>query len=481
MGYPANTYSLFYAAFADPSKRYRERFEKAFERFRLFAFVIHDPAASPDLERLLVEEFEDLDAISGPHVLFFSVVQPHPETIRHIEGRPYAKVLSEIGLQGARAPIEIEDRSLAACILSDSLGLDEALLPVIVVCRELGKGDYLFVPTSGDDFQSDLANLQVKAIEIMKVEQELQRRITGVELLSVFGIQPNDEPRWKRLIGEAMYDGLGLVIATERNQFGPSNLLDVHLNELVNRLESKLKFLRSIAQEYTEIPESLSNDINRVLLLLGHIAASQRDPISQSELRVPTGLEPVSAQRLISAPHIANVIVASARLPAEQDLSPAVISLCKAIETEVGLSITEWIRERLEIPMPKYFNMFAPAKTAVLETGRNYNVDLNREWKGVLRKLDLGTAYHTAITARNTFGWPEALNNGRGEQLLPAWDSLLDLRNDAAHERRVDAHMWENLVSTWNEKWVDLGLTDALTSLKATLRGDLVQPRTEGA
>jgi hypothetical protein len=50
------------------------------------------------------------------------------------------------------------------------------------------------------------------------------------------------------------------------------------------------------------------------------------------------------------------------------------------------------------------------------------------------------------------------------------------LRNDAAHDRVVYVDAWQTVVSTWNDAWVGQGLLDSLTKLKATLRGDLVQP-----
>jgi hypothetical protein len=64
-----------------------EAARRAVGQFKLFAFVIHDPERHANFHRALARQFDRLDFITGKKLLFFALVDPPAEWVRHARQR----------------------------------------------------------------------------------------------------------------------------------------------------------------------------------------------------------------------------------------------------------------------------------------------------------------------------------------------------------------------------------------------------------
>ncbi|HVQ37618.1 MAG TPA: hypothetical protein VMS31_08795, partial [Pyrinomonadaceae bacterium] len=127
MGMPISTYTVLRGlATGDLDSYERNAARKALASFRLFAFIIHDPDAHPDFDRFLSHNFDEFDYITGPHLLFFALVDPPREWLRHAAGRGYYEKIKAWETEQMLRPdhaIVSADSGLTAFTLANSLNI----------------------------------------------------------------------------------------------------------------------------------------------------------------------------------------------------------------------------------------------------------------------------------------------------------------------------------------------------------------------
>lgn len=120
------------------------------------------------------------------------------------------------------------------------------------------------------------------------------------------------------------------------------------------------------------------------------------------------------------------------------DFSPLVISLSKFFEIEINLSIVHWIRKKLNIHLPEYFNKYEPDIKAMLQINNindsfwvNFNKSSGRNWIAP----GLGQSEYSFKKLRGKFKWDNVIKKHKlnTKLLLENWENIRATRNKAAH------------------------------------------------
>ena len=162
------------------------------------------------------------------------------------------------------------------------------------------------------------------------------------------------------------------------------------------------------------------------------------------------------------------------KLLSQQDdveFSCVVTTLAKAFETEINLSIVHWIRERLGIELPKYFNVYQKDKSALVIPNIpnpreiNFNMNSNQKW----RPPGIGES-HLAFRKYGSASGPMELTNLKWDVLDQAWNTIKYLRNRAAHTEEIGIENARSIYKLMNQLF-DNNLFQDLYSMKRKYRG----------
>lgn len=127
------------------------------------------------------------------------------------------------------------------------------------------------------------------------------------------------------------------------------------------------------------------------------------------------------------------------------DYSPLIISLSKLFEIEINLSVVHWIRKKLRIHLPDYFNKYEPEVEAFLQIKNQHDsfyVNFNKNGKGKWIPPGLGQSEYSFKILNKRFRWDNFKNNYgiNSKILLNNWEALRIIRNKAAHTEITDGN-----------------------------------------
>lgn len=117
--------------------------------------------------------------------------------------------------------------------------------------------------------------------------------------------------------------------------------------------------------------------------------------------------------------------------PEELDYSQLITPLAKVVETEINLSLVQWIRQSQGIEMPEYFNKVKPDNNILFENV----VDLNRNYNGRLCGLTLGQACTITSKMYQDGKYPHEIKNPG--DFIEQWKVINIYRNSASHSGRT--------------------------------------------
>jgi hypothetical protein len=171
MGMPITSYKVL-QLLADPAAARGEEEKKLREtlaQFRLLAVVLHDPARHVGLHDVLPSLFERLDLVTGPHLLFFALVEVSPGWRAGAEHRHYFSIVEkmrQIGHFHAHAtPTPAIDPELSVMSSALALGIPADELPCIVVFRG-DAGQFCWFGTEASTIERQLERLALAAFNM---------------------------------------------------------------------------------------------------------------------------------------------------------------------------------------------------------------------------------------------------------------------------------------------------------------------------
>lgn len=410
------TYDFFYKlANID---RYKD---EPLPQFSLYGFVIYDPIEHVDFKKNLEENYKFLDQISGENFLFFSVIELDEEKEGYFKGRPYFEAYHKLDqdYSGINNPVIVKNQDSLAYTLAAHLEIDLKKLPVIVVSKDLAFGHKEVIPVTAENFWDKLSKLNYIATIGLKGAHDDDFR----DLLIKHGAAtPEDfnisSPSVK--LNQALYNAIG-CFELANNQYAAQP----HIDYLINELNSEITHFKN-----KDDRDSLEKSLFKLASVLGAFSRKDDTTIIKPYDFVKEWQNSVTKMYLKSYAAIPKTIEL-------EDYSPLAINLAKSFENEIVLSYYNWLRKELGILMPEYYGKLLKGQQVKFD-----RFDLNREFKGELVPLELGSAVLCLKKYFEENNIVPAHHNledfkGSGEYMLKIYFEINHLRNAICHPKNI--------------------------------------------
>jgi hypothetical protein len=163
--------------------------------------------------------------------------------------------------------------------------------------------------------------------------------------------------------------------------------------------------------------------------------------------------------------------IANSLLEHEIDYTLTVIPLAKVFEREVDFSLVHWVRERLGIDLPTYFNKYQPEISAVFKPDlrRRRYVDFNRHKDGNWIPPALGESEISCRSLGRRIR-PQGWSVTRWKLLMAGWHVIRVERNRAAHTEFIDKNSSMRVGSILNNL-AGQKIFNSMCALKIKYRG----------
>lgn len=464
--------------------------------FSRFAFVIHDPTTHTEFDAALNNSFDDLDQMTGEHLLFFALVRPESADIDGLKQRRYYRLFQEHSpggwelkqLVSPEAILASPDPSLSAWAFANALGIAFDALPCIVTTNDLLNSDIEVLQTSPDTLVRQLLDLG---------KAETRRHRTHADAHEHGSLFPDEQPgrstaRLSRSLASTLATVLGAAHASDLgSQHGPvcHGMYREAFTASLHELLTDLRHARVAWHADTEP----SDEFQQLALTIAGILqtlAPQQDPIfptltealcgdafdHETRIMLRTGVRCLTA--LAAPPWLGWKSQQHLRAPfgeavADIDFSPSLISFAKAFENEMNLSVVHWIRRRLGVSLPAYFKRPQPGVDATYTPAsvpHGQPIDFNFARRGEWLPPSLGQA-ELACAKLAGGNPPEHFDPETWERLMQAWQVIRSKRNHAAHPRLIDRHDCESVILQMTAL-IEAGVFRSTSTLKGALRGD---------
>lgn len=454
MGFPLTTYTTLQALVEDEPGYERDRAHEVLAPFNLFAFVLHDPAAHPEFDAVMREDFDRFDYETGDKLLFLSLVNPNPEWLGRYRSRSYYEPLREVARPGRAAEADV----LAA--VASSFGLSPEDLPCLVVLPDLRASEFVWVRACPEHVGTQLSRLGYIADRSPGAwsSPETLRQLdlcSGTDFVEV-----------GRQAASVLLDLFAFA--------------DLNPDDMVQRRthERRAAFFRGFTAGLDEARRTSPALVERLAeQFLNAVGLSRSPRILEPPVQ---GLEPESERIYRSSIVAERALEYSSERgvlrqfgPGGADYSPPAIGLAKVFEREANLSVVHWARRELGIGMPAFFNRYAPGVKARVDRA-NFNGEKRGRWS----PPPMGTARRGCqVYADQSGSWPDLHGESEWDALLAVWNDVTMLRNDVAHDRPFTRGDLADLKRSFRELEGG-GHWGRIVALKSALRGGASVPDT---
>ena len=478
MGMPISTYTVL-RTLSDDNLRpdYEHQIVRnTLSHFNMFAFVIHDPTLHRELDKKLNDVFDYLDFVTGDKLLFFAMVDPPEAWLSHGRRRRYYLQLNDYAKRLFEADSSVFSEEYGTSFaMADTLKIPIDDLPCIVVTNDFRSKEVGIFRTCATHIESQLTGLGYLALRserrpVQYNDPEFRKQIDLCDNHGTDGLLVLSNSLAKELS-----NFLSCIIAgSERNR----RLFPVAKNEAetsIRELYAELSTWRRTrpatlpreADERLQDEEDLASICVKIVSHLVHLHARS----SHQRVYVPVDsayLEPYT-DHLLQAAYKVSLLDLS-------DYTPEVICLAKAFEYEINLSMVHWIRQRLGIGLPEFYNRYQADTSAMFE-----REDFNRRY-GTGRRSTQGWRPPMMGSSKRVFGriiesiaddeLPAGWDRVRTSELQRLWSDILEQRNYAAHRVPLERSALTNIKKSYH----GLDKIQAfmnLYGLKKTLSGQL--------
>jgi len=434
------------------------------ERFKLTAVIVHDPEDN-NLKKHISSHFLTFAKLTGENFLFITFVQPPKE---------YAETIQRGEFKCARL------------LVSDSKqksNTDAVINPLV--------RSYYGLPEDGSFL---VVAKKLSDTEVFKVPITTASLFYQLDILTSYCDSPyNFDELIKRLNGEAfnIEEQIGkslLKIVSLISPSSSSRMIGLHQDsqrEMAKATiaEEKQK-LDAILKQSSE-DEDLSNKVLELYEIIDYairnVFDEGRQPHSNERKCENYNLLDGDSKRFWDTYSRLFSFIGE-RSRENLDYSAFILYLGKIVENELNLSVCQMLRQAMGIAMPDFYNRYCYRTDKVYIPTERQDVPLNKyiykheEDRKQLESVALGNllhAYKTAVGIEQSYlpNWqvpnPESLEKVP-EELLPIWDGIARLRNDAAHSRSVNAELF-NIIFEYFNRFLGLYIIE-LNQIKEKLR-----------
>lgn len=506
MGMPLiNNYSVFRAisimrggtlgseGFAN--RQYEEllfRALQSLEQFNMFAFVLNDSESNPKFDRFMKNIFDHLDATTGEKMLFFAVVAPQYGWELEKSKRSYYQEIRRFEVSQLELlnnpESETRDPSLITYAICEMLGIPYEALPILVITNNLYSYRVAWYQTDEHLIERQLNIIGRIANDSPEVkydwkyaEFELSRQFNRYKASHRSGFSSQDSSL-SGMLSECLsfvnLRGKGHEINKEARLQAANS---IRKNEAIIR---KMRNFRRA--EYEEEPEeNLLKEISKFALLLSLMQSDSHDiwDYQLSEIN-EAELEPESRQMLKSALRVHRLLHSNAgyRDPVINevgfDYSGIIVQLAKMFEKELNLSFVHWMRKKLGISLPDYFNLYQPdadARYTPENLGYShpnpvkFNNGYYQNWIPPTMGQSL-VCFRSESLERDFYDRFRYMVREQFDDFIGKWGKLKRLRNEAAHNGVLNEHDYESFRNLLNDI-ARARVFDAMHRMKCDFRG----------
>jgi len=446
MGMPISSYTILKALYDKNAHRQDTNIAlKALSPYNLFAFIIHDPEIHREFARQVSILFDRLDYITGNKLLFFALVDPPSDWLKHACERPYYKKLNNWETRELLNPkhaILSTDESITAFSLANSLGISTEELPCIVATADFCSEQILWFKTCPEHLEKQMERLGYIAARKLfhKSAHSIILKTGTREDPNLCNCQGNE--LLENSLAKTLSDVLSFIIVGKNYEPCLQQAL-MQVKEIILELSTTLSNLKRNFQE------NESEKIDKLCIsLISKIAELNTAKDLKLDDFIPINkdfLENESYLMLKTAHKVFNLLVSGQEgaklnfnLEDSLDFTPGLICLTKIFEKEANLSVVHWIRKELGISLPTYFNKPQPSVQAKLipniTEGREINFNINRSGKWLPPGIGQSEIACSDLSKKNM---PQSWDRASWNLLLDNWKIIREKRNEAAHTEMV--------------------------------------------
>lgn len=476
------------------------REQQYFTHFPIQAAVLFAPG-DRDFREAFRQVFLSLDRLTGDEVVFFSVLDPPADWLHEARNRPrwneYQRAIGESGFSYDDRPLVHEIARL--------FGVSFSAMPALVVGTDLWSGEFVTAPTSpwlierqlqtltdiarrlGRPYIGHLSNalsdLASSAVNYHPPDPALRTRLD--QTYSVLDtVTPNgtlDEYRYARS-GDAAW-------MRAEHALNRMNQSRSSAGVRRNAADARISPDNDEPPDTPEAPlaEAMLEDIAGGLVPLATVAMRVAKNLTDANLfpgdrleseNVPFAdlLEEESLARIEESLRLGHLYETQGvegqghpllRLrhgrgdSPNVDFSPCAQGTWKAFEMEINLSVVQAARAARDVAMPALWRLWdahLPAERSLVVTnvGRNIRRDINlqdrNDRNGGHTLLTLGDAFYVIKTLKSdpmerlNDVFSSCLGQPLPMDLLPAWRTISNIRNDGSHVKPLSRREYEKVL-----------------------------------
>ena len=428
MGFPINDFSIYEAIISGRSLALtQDHFEKCkLRRFNAYALILHDPHIHNNFHEFLENQFEMLDQITGEELLFFAMTTPPKKWFEKATSRDYMNL--DWSMQ------HIADKKTEAVLggVLTSLGLSMQYLPCAIVTTDMRAKNWHVIRLNEKTINPILFELGTWA-NLNGDTKALPNFINNIPLVSV-----NSPNRLSELLSpsvSAKYSNVNSVAKKLNNQ---------NLKSIEDTIQKCRNFL---CEDDSQNLDHLEN-LDKVMLGLFYLQACGFDSnIDDNGLpEIQEHLDPDS--QLIYKSLRSWINYANQFRSGDFDYSPGIVSAAKIFEIEQSKSIVHWARSVMGVDLPLYYCKYDP-KAGPCTVGNDFVIDYNFQKKGIWIPPSLGQGLDGIRNLiKNSNSIPGGYEKNIFRELFECVDSIVPLRNPAAHSRAMTITEWRLALSS---------------------------------
>lgn len=489
MGMPINSYTLL-RALTQEGDNYENRIAKGvFNRFNLFAFVIHIPEFHDEFDKKLNEQFDFLDVMTNDRFLFFALCNPPEIWLQNAKRRGYFKYMEPYGSSfnsENNSQIITKDKMAAAVTLMHAFNLDFNHLPCLIVTNDLSSSKYLTIKTDHFCFVHQLQQLGYLTTRYEKNNLFLEiyenKQIFGeVQKREFYRGKLSNDRRTVYSVAHRISDALSFIVMGSNLDDHIKMMAKPHTEQILKKQIYGLNKLKYINNNSEEINATIVKRSLRIASYASNLTQESNNDykfnfadFETESIYILKTLEKISS--LLNSQKTAYSSVFKEDISWNSlETSPFIISYGKVFEIEIDLSIAQWIRKNLGINLPEYYNLHQPnLNVRYFPKIKNPKpIDFNSEKNGKLLLPGLGQTELAFYDFKNTFINEQNWQVKIVEDFVNSWRIIRELRNKAGHIDIMNKEKLDLIKEHMSILSVN-GIFRELKILKQKLKGEIV-------
>src|SRR5690606_32355093 len=478
MGMFLSKYSMLNAIGYGAEPYVERETEKILSNYKLIGLVLHDQEVHQEFHKTMEESFERLDYLTGKDFLFFTLTEAPQRWINRNENRDFFGIWEPEKLFSPFNRYQTEDESVAIYSLLNSLGLEMDDLPVIILTNNLGSNQFMAIKTCAVHLNSQLTEIgffctQKDSHFYFENDVDFQRLIMKIDVCGGNIPINHDQP-----LAHTLSDFLAFYIPNN-GRTNDTHIAQNNINQTISR------FLSTKNSEHD--PNRFEQPSLFLLGSLYNLYMSQWNDISESidfkfqledkqkkYLQIDNRCERECRLIFMTYETVYNHFNSIRRDSGQKfDYSILVIPLGKIFEIETNLSVTQWIRNYLNIEMPKYFNRrkedfhdYSLLPT-LDEIPNPRAIDFNRGRGKKWIPPGLGESELAFKSLFRSGRSPDHIRNG--VELIHNWEIIRQYRNRASHTDTLIEQDFDKVYQAFRNI-VDQNHLSELNDLKESLK-----------